>query len=108
MRRLATLALDRLRRMDDQAQARLNIVGGIIGLVGTILAAIVAVQVLGDLSPTFMDSLADFVGVYTSENTTTNHTTADELLPTLGMIAAIVGSLALLGLGIASLRFRGE
>lgn len=94
------------RLRNDQAQLR--IVGPIIGIVGTILTAVVAVQVLGDLGQPFMDSLADFVGVYTDANTTTNSTTADELLPTLGLIAAIIGPLALLGLGIASLQFRNR
>lgn len=92
---------------DDRAQADLQgILAGVLGIVGTILTAIVSIQVLGDLSPDFMDSLADFVGVYTSNSTTTNSSTADQLLPTLGLVGAIVGPLALLGLGIASMRLR--
>lgn len=91
------------RRMQDRGQFDL---GRIFQVVGIVLVAVVTVQVLGDLAGTFFDSLADFVGVYTSGNTTTNSTTADDLLPTLGLIAAIVGPLALLGLALVSMRFR--
>jgi hypothetical protein len=93
----------RARAMRDAGQFDLS---GIFKVVGVVLVAVVTVQVLGDLAGTFFDSLNDFVTVYTGNNTTTGHQTADELMPTLGLIAAIVGPLALLGLALVSMRFR--
>jgi hypothetical protein len=90
-------------RPRDRAQFDLS---AIFKVVGIVLVAVVTVQVLGDLAGTFFDSLNDFVGVYTNNTTTTGSETADDLLPTLGLIAAIVGPLALLGLALVSMRFR--
>lgn len=93
----------RARELQDRGQFDL---GRIFTVVGIVLGAVVTVQVLGDLAGTFFTSLNDFVTVYTGNNSTTGHPTADDLLPTLGLIAAIVGPLALLGLALVSLRFR--
>lgn len=73
-----------------------------------VVGAFVGLQVLAELLPSYFSSVADLVGVFTSPNTTTNSTAADALLSPFGLILALSGIGAIIGLAFLVFRMRGS
>lgn len=80
--------------------------GALLAIVTVIIGAVVGLSLIAALAPTYMSSLASFVGVFTDANATTGDATADALLPVFGLLMAFVGLFAIVGLGIIAVRLR--
>lgn len=72
-----------------------------------VVGAFVTLQVLAEILPEYFTGIADVVGVFTDPNTTTNSSAADALLSPFGLIIALSGVAAILGLAFLAFRFRG-
>lgn len=72
-----------------------------------VVGALVGIQILADLAPSYFTSVADLVGVFTDPNTTTNSSAADALLSPFGLILALSGVGAIIALAFLVFRLRG-
>lgn len=91
------------RRMDTHAALS---TGPLLTIVSIVIGAVVAMSILASLAPTYMTSLADFVGVFNDVNTTTGDASADSLLGVFALLLAFAGLFAIVGIGVAAARLR--
>lgn len=79
---------------------------GLLAIVIVIIVAVVALALLSALSPTFLQSVAGIVNVFSSGNYTTGDATADNVMPVFGTLIAFLGLFALVGLVFAAVQLR--
>jgi len=65
-------------------------------VIAVVILAVIIIQVLAKLAPTFIKAVADLVTAI--ETSSFNDTTADALRPIFGLLLALLGMLALVGL----------
>jgi hypothetical protein len=75
-------------------------------LAGAIIGAVVGAQVIAALAPTWFAAVADLAGTF--DNTTTNDSTADSLLPIFRLLVALAGVFAIVGAALLVARFRSK
>lgn len=80
--------------------------GGVLGIAGVIIGAVVSIILIAALLPTFLDAVSDVTGAFNDANTTTGDDTADSLLPIFGLLVAFAGLFAIVGLVFLAVRLR--
>lgn len=80
--------------------------GSVLSIAGIIIGAVVAVILIAALIPTYLGGIADVVGVFNDNNTTTGDTTADSLLTVFGLLIAFAGLFAIVGLVFLAVRLK--
>lgn len=75
------------------------------GIVATVIGAVVVILVVAAVAPQFFSALADTNEVLTDANTTTGDTTADSLLGVFPLMIGITGLFAIVGIVLAAVRF---
>jgi hypothetical protein len=93
-----TLAIqDSKRKMDDAANAQITHVGVLaLSIVGIILAAVIGLQVINSLFPTYASAVHGIADSF--NNTTWGNGTANVISPIFGLLAALAGLIAIVGL----------
>lgn len=76
-----------------------------LGLVGLLIGATILFVLMGALTSTFFGGVSDTVGNLTDANVTTGSTTADALKDPFGLLIAVGGLIAFVGLAIGVTRF---
>ena len=80
--------------------------GGVLGIAGIIIGAVVAIILIAALIPTYLGGVADVVDVFNDANTTTGDATADSLLTVFGLLVAFAGLFAIVGLVFLAVKLR--
>lgn len=83
--------------------AALNL-NGVLVIVAVIIGAVVGLQVLAALLPTYFSGLQSAVG--TLSTSTTGNTSANALMSTFGLLAAFAGVFAIVGLVLLVVKLR--
>lgn len=93
-----TLALSRVRRMtNDTAAFQISALGGMaLTIVGIILAAVIGLQVINSLFPTYAGAVHGIADSF--NNTTWGNGTANVISPIFGLLTALAGLIAIVGL----------